>query len=506
MTRQHAVGIKKTKMDIDMAQNRTEVAGLEKKITDALKAIRGTDLLMSTKEEFNFFDATGCSGYELRHAAFFSWLFDTRKHNEAANFVLRFMRGVAEEIGDQRLVEEFKGYHINAVSSDITVKPIPLSSSGSLNEVAIPSGKRIDFAADIHVKNRHAVRLVIEFKLRGTVGNDLDAYYEAASSGVAKKRMCCLLIDFAGQVRPKEGSPFTVFDPAVLVRAVEGHLKVLEDLPESSCDKYYAVQSYHRLLRRHIEHQFSSNVEERKKLWNLWTPEMQRSSSAKSLDKFFYKTAHDLVHEEQADRAYGQVWWQVLALQTIHGWLKSEAGYDVKDMSGTWLKMTPGYCKNNKHFYFWLFLSYGGWLPLHKDHKDQFYIRVSLRSYQGSRNKGEIERYKDQRKVLQGCVEQIAEKFMHKDARKATLSGGDKPLSTASYVWSDGGFQKSRINRRDKDNEFDVTFHFLFPISEDKLYQIAVNGKAGGARSQFGAWHDALVFIRYVSSVLDSYE
>jgi hypothetical protein len=96
--------------------------------------------------------------------------------------------------------------------------------------------------------------------------------------------------------------------------------------------------------------------------------------------------------------------------------------------------------------------------------------------------------------------------FLHKDEIKATLSGGDKPLSTASYIWSDGSFLKSRINRRVKDNEFDATFHFLFPISEDNLYQMAVNGKAGGPKSQSGAWHDALVFIRYVSSVLDSYE
>src|SRR5690606_11200651 len=135
--------------------------------------------------------------------------------------------------------------------------------------------------------------------------------------------------------------------------------------------------------------------------------------------------------------------------QTIHAWLKSEARLDVKDMSGTWLKMTPGYCQNNKHLYFWTSLSYGGWLPLQKDHKDQFYIRVSLRSYQGSRNKVEIERYKGQRKVLQGCIEQIAEKFMQKDAKKMTLSGSGKPISTASYVWSDRGFLKSRINRRD---------------------------------------------------------
>lgn len=133
-------------------------------------------------------------------------------------------------------------------------------------------------------------------------------------------------------------------------------------------------------------------------------------------------------------------------------------------------------------------------------------IRVSLRSYQGSRDKDEIERYKAQRKVLQGCIEQIAEKFMQKDTKKMTLSGSGKPISTASYIWSDRGFLKSRINRRNKDNEFDATFHFLFPISEDDLYQIAVNGKAGGARSQSGAWHDALAFIRFVSLVLDSYE
>lgn len=35
---------------------------------------------------------------------------------------------------------------------------------------------------------------------------------------------------------------------------------------------------------------------------------------------------------------------------------------------------------------------------------------------------------------------------------------------------------------------------------------MAVIGKQAGNNSKAGAWHDALAFIRYVSSVLDSYE
>jgi hypothetical protein len=462
-----------------MESKTRRLSRLKQQIDQSLGAIKKSGLLNGQSEDFNIFRATGCSSYEIRHAAFFAWLFDTRQHDKAANFILHFFREVASDIGDHSLDEAFRNFKGNAASKSISVAPI-FKKSESLTELVIGDRKRIDFAADVSVKGSRVARIVIEFKLKGEVNNDLDLYYKEVKKGCKKGDLHCFIIDFSGKEHYVENRNFSTVNSGALIEAVGLHADFLEGLDD---DRYgpvgQATKQYYQLIKEHVGifDQAVSDDCSRELLWNLWSPEMENEDVAEELDEYLEIEAEKRLVGDAADEAYFHRWWQLLSTHNILSFLKRESDFELTMPDGYTVNVIGKENRGFPNLRFKVSVVRGEWVGLVGKNKrklaGKLYVRVYARAFHDKNEKISIKQLdKLGAGLLEMNINDIGDLgwpgFIERDG---------VPVSTAAFVESEGGFEVFHINKRNKINSLDRTLIFLVEVDENDLRGSVVTGK-----------------------------
>ncbi len=426
------------------------VAGVDElkaQIDIALEKVKKAKIL-NRDRGFNFFRATGAANYEIRHAAFFAWLFDPRQHDMATNFVLHFIDEVCRVTDSDSLFRKVRGLRRDAASKKLRVSPI-FEGVESLTELCIDKKRRIDFACDVSRDGERDARIVIEFKLKGVVQNDLNKYYEAvsASKDGNGKDVYCFLIDFSGKDIALDDPNFIVVDTDALIQAVSSHYNFLDSL---AGDKYrdiaQAVKQYREILRDHVGpvDLAIKDTKSRALLWEIWPPDMDRSKSTMQLDLHLEKRAEKVLVGEAAEDAYSHTWWQLLATDDLYQHLNRNSGLSCSLKNGYTIDVWFGDVRAR------ISIVMGKWLSLIGDEKkaikDKVYIRIYVEGAQFSYWSDEIDGHYD-------------------------------PLSDVTLKYRSGGFEIFHKNKRGKARKDGPVTVFLIEVEVDELKKRAVMGK-----------------------------
>lgn len=426
------------------------VAGVDElkdQIDIALEKVKKAKIL-NRDRGFNFFRATGAANYEIRHAAFFAWLFDPRQHDMATNFVLHFIDEVCRVTDSDSLFRKVKRLRRGAASKELSVSPI-FEGDASLTELYIDEKRRIDFSCDISREGEKDARIVIEFKLKGVVQNDLNKYYEAVSASKYgnDKDVYCFLIDFSGKDIALDDPNFIVVDTDALIQAVSKHYEFLNSLPgERYGDTAQAVKQYREILRDHVgavDLAIRDN-KSRALLWEIWPPEMDRSKSTKQLDLHLEKRAEKVLVGEAAEDAYFHTWWQLLATDDLYQHLNRSSGFSCSLKNGYTIDFRFGEVRARISFVM------GKWLSLIGDKKKDIEDKVFIRIY----------------------VEGVPFSYWSDE-----LGGLDDIFSAVTLKYRYGGFELLHKNKSGKARKDGPVSVFLIEVEVDELKKRAVMGK-----------------------------
>lgn len=459
-----------------------DVDSLKRQINKALGSINETGAL-NRERDFNFFRATGGVNYEIRHAAFFSWLFDPRQHEKATHFVLHFLRGVSHFLGDDRLYGKLGRLKGNAATDQLVVSPIFKKKSESLSELLTDEGGRIDFACDVFRNSKRVARVVIEFKLKGVVQNDLAGYYKEVEKGCEEKDLYCFVIDFSGKAHLIEGQGFLMMETGVLIESVNQHMKYLSSLS----DKKYlpvaqAVSQYYDLLREHVGVVDVAIKDKRNReiFWNLWAPEMEGKSVVAALDSHLSEKADRVLVGEAAEEAYYHRWWQLISTSDLFGFLGRQTFYSVSMSDGYTINVKGRLNSEYNDIKVKVSVVLGEWVGLvgnkNEDFKEKIYLRIHVRSMdvddkdKGARRLATLER---------GLLN-ISDDILVSEDRARCLADSKSQLSTAAFIEREGRFVELNFNRRNKVNSLDRTLVFLVEVDKDELKKSAVIGAESG--------------------------
>ena len=459
-----------------------DVDSLRRQIDKALVGINESGAL-NKKRDFNFFRATGGVNYEIRHAAFFSWLFDPRQHDKATHFVLHFLRGVSHFLGDDRLYGKLRGLKGNAATAQLVVSPIFPKKSESLSELPTDEGGRIDFACDVSRGGKRVARVAIEFKLMGVVKNDLEGYYREVKKRCNKKDLYCFVVDFSGKTHFVEGQGFSMMETGVLIESVNQHMKYLSGLSDN---KYLpvaqAVSQYYDLLREHVGvvDVAIKDRNNREVFWNLWSPEMEQKSVVEYLDAYLSERAERVLVGEAAEEAYYHRWWQLISTSNLCDFLGKQKTYSVSMSDGYTINVKGEINSDYKDIKVKVSVVMGEWVGLvgaqDEDFKEKIYLRIHVRSMDvGDKDKG-LERLS----ILERGLLNISDDYLFSEDRNRCFDRTKGELSTAAFIEIDGCFEELNFNWRKKEKSLDRTLVFLVEVDKGELKESAVLGGESG--------------------------
>ncbi|WP_273009250.1 PD-(D/E)XK nuclease family protein [Alcanivorax sp.] len=430
------------------------VAGVDElkaQIDIALEKVKKAKIL-NRDRGFNFFRATGAANYEIRHAAFFAWLFDPRQHDMATNFVLHFIDEVCRVTDSDSLFRKVRGLRRDAASKKLRVSPI-FEGVESLTELCIDKKRRIDFACDVSRDGERDARIVIEFKLKGVVQNDLNKYYEAvsASKDGNGKDVYCFLIDFSGKDIALDDPNFIVVDTDALIQAVSRHYDFLDSLADEKYrDIAQAVRQYREILIDHVGavDLAIKDTKSRALLWEIWPPEMDRSKSTKQLDLHLEKRVEKVLVGEAAEDAYSHTWWQLLATDDLYQHLNRSSDLSCSLKNGYTIDSRYGEVRAR------ISIVMGKWLSLieakkKKAIKDKVYIRIYVEGVQ----------------------------FRYWSDEINELDGLDDAFSAVTLNYGSGGFELLHKKQSGKARKNGPVTVFLIEVEVDELKKRAVMGK-----------------------------
>lgn len=460
-----------------------DVDSLKRQIDKALVQINKSGAL-NKERGFNFFRATGGVNYEIRHAAFFSWLFDPRQHDKATHFVLHFLRGVSRFLGDDRLYGKLRGLKGNAATAQLVVSPIFPRKSESLSELPTDEGGRIDFACDVFRGGKRIARVAIEFKLMGVVKNDLEGYYREVKKRCNKKDLYCFVVDFSGKNHFVEGQGFSMMETGVLIESVNQHMKYLNGLS----DKKYlpvaqAVSQYYDLLREHVGVVDVAIKDRRNRevFWNLWSPEMENKSVVEDLDGYLSERADRALVGEAAEEAYYHRWWQLISTSNLYEFLCRKAFYTVSMNDGYTINVKGKMNSTYRDIKVKVSVVLGEWVGLvgRQDggFKEKMYLRIHARSMDvgDNKDKGVV-----RLAILERALLNISNDYLSDEEKNGCLDRSSDQLSTAAFIEKGGCFEELNFNWGDKQNSLDRTLVFLVEVDKDELKESAVLGGESG--------------------------
>ncbi|NLX25895.1 MAG: hypothetical protein GXY61_08060 [Lentisphaerae bacterium] len=288
------------------------------------------------EKNFNFFYATGCDRYEIRHAAFFAWMFNPEKYSLAKHFVASLLceldkEGVALHNTIRKCFEGGLGkipveFNISKIPDAKGYTEIPFTARSTRNK------GRIDFAADIRV-DRTTLRLVIEFKNEGVISNNLVAYRKFVQKGLQKGDPLCLVVDFSGKNHELESGDFQQIPTEVLVTAVENHLNLLgKRVWNSHPRERMAIENYLEVLKA-AEGEILDKVLDSKggseTLWNFWNPQMNLAADnlENEINDYLGQLMEGFDEGEQEDKLTSAIYsfnWQMLLFRRHEKWFDQE--------------------------------------------------------------------------------------------------------------------------------------------------------------------------------------
>ncbi|WP_262730490.1 hypothetical protein [Alloalcanivorax marinus] len=469
----------------------------------------------------NFFHATDMITYEIRHASFFSYLFDSSRYPYANNFISCFLASLSDYFsgfgGDEAEVLRARKSYIKGAAASAKTRKIGafyLPGENRFSEILCDDGKRIDFAAAVCMgSGEEAVefRLMMEFKLGGAVYNDFESYLKKLRRKGGKDVMA-LVMDFSGLMPFTDHKEVLTVPVSVLEKALSEHLAILykktKQCDFSDFDKaYLMVDSYREAIKSaNVNHLPLDEERIRKWIWRLWAPDMDRSSEWQSLSDFCgAEIGKKLGNAPFADALWNATW-VTLFTSNVKEFIdlkskKTMKGIEAKVYGDRWVRLylKDGRLKREnkeKGFYFWISVGLGSDFGAYdkdkdkdKDKANKVYVGISLQYLQRKESEGEHEKG---RRLVDYVATRMAEDCPNKSLHANIQQNLHEKYSIGRFVLNPKSGQICEepytVKLGGKKNKSSVMYHYYFPVEDERLKEFCLARPAKEIKSNVEAF------------------
>ena len=312
-------------------------------------------------QETNIFRILSVENYEIRHAAFLTYLFDPNRNVELAN---EFWRAFFSSIAaiTQKVVHE-------AISQASDIEISTIKGTGTYSEVHC-SGKFIDFAAEIKADGvKHVV--VIEYKHNGVASNPLKTYKKHIDKlypTMAEKRKFFFIIEIGSRAKHKSKDGFSSFENSIIIEACRSLSTIASNKDMNLTASY--IKQYLDILEpqnKGLPERYSGLEE---LLWDAWNIKYkQDDTDAAYFNEIINKAGLDVVDIDFLSGLSDDTLYTAKSYQKL---ISNNINAAFKPLSG-WVKITPSLL-NQKDLYIWTSIVEKG--------KGKYFIKLCVQIYQ----------------------------------------------------------------------------------------------------------------------------